>query len=140
MTEMHKLQNRMKFGEQDEEVGFGEETDGLGMLTQSGSFRALKVDNRTKARLGKKMQMRLGQINGMSGNGLRTSIGGKETSGLQSSLSFTPYQGIELVNPSLNDAAREGLVKAANEKWFSGGTFSQVKREGKMLPPTLAKK
>jgi len=48
------------------------------MLTQIGSFRALKVDNRSKARLGK-MQMHFGQLNGMqSGNGLRTSIGGKE--------------------------------------------------------------
>ena len=41
VTEMRKLQNRMKFGEQEEEVGFGDETEGLGMLSQSGSFRAL---------------------------------------------------------------------------------------------------
>jgi U4/U6 small nuclear ribonucleoprotein PRP31 len=135
MTEMRKLQNRVKFGEQEEEVGFGDETEGLGMLTQSGNFRALKVDNRTKARIGKKMQSRLGQI-----GGVRTSLGGKETSGLQSSLSFTPYQGIELVNPSLNDAAMGGLVKAANEKWFGGGTFTQVKKEGLMMPPALPKK
>jgi U4/U6 small nuclear ribonucleoprotein PRP31 len=33
MTEMRKLQNRVKFGEQEEEVGFGDETEGLGMLT-----------------------------------------------------------------------------------------------------------
>jgi U4/U6 small nuclear ribonucleoprotein PRP31 len=135
MTEMRKLQIRVKFGEQEEEVGFGDETEGLGMLTQSGNFRALKVDNRTKAQIGKKMQSRLGQI-----TGFRTSLGGKETSGLQSSLSFTPYQGIELVNPSLNDAAREGLVNTANEKWFSGGTYPQIKKEGPMMPPALPNK
>jgi U4/U6 small nuclear ribonucleoprotein PRP31 len=136
MTEMRKLQNRMKFGEAEEEVGFGDETEGLGMLTQSGSFRALKVDNRTKARVGKKMQARLGQI-----SGIKTNMSGKETSGLQSSLSFTPYQGIELVNPSLNDAARKEVVKAANERWFGGGTFSQIKKPGgMMLPPPLPKK
>jgi hypothetical protein len=44
-------------------------------------------------------------------------LGGRRFLG---SLSFTSYQWIELVNLSLNDAAREGLVKAANEKWFSG--------------------
>ena len=137
MTEMRKLQNRMKFGEQEEEVGFGDETEGLGMLSQSGSFRALKVDNRTKARIGKKMQARLGQL-----SGIKTSLG-KESSGLQSSLSFTPLQGIELINPSLNDAARANLVKSANDKWFAGGTFTQIdprKKETKMLAPPLPKK
>jgi U4/U6 small nuclear ribonucleoprotein PRP31 len=93
------------------------------------------VDNRTKAQIGKKMQSRFGQI-----SGFRTSLGGKETSGLQSSLSFTPYQVIELVNPSLNYAAREGLVKAANEKWFGGGTYTQIKKEGLMMPSALPKK
>jgi hypothetical protein len=88
----------MKFEEAEEEVGFGDESEG-GMLTQSGSIRAFTVDNRTKAKVGKKMQARLGQI-----SGLRTSLGKETPSGLQSSLSFTPLQGIELVNPSLNDA------------------------------------
>jgi U4/U6 small nuclear ribonucleoprotein PRP31 len=125
----------MKFGEQEEEVGFGDETEGLGMLTQSGSFRALTLDNRTKAKLGKKMQARLGQI-----SGLKTSLG-KDSSGFQSSLSFTPVQGIELVNPSLNDAAKESLVKSANDKWFSGGTFTQIQKPAakKMLPPPFPK-
>jgi U4/U6 small nuclear ribonucleoprotein PRP31 len=107
------------------------------MLSQSGSFRALKVDNRTKARIGKKMQARLGQL-----SGIKTSLG-KESSGLQSSLSFTPLQGIELINPSLNDAARANLVKSANDKWFAGGTFTQIdprKKETKMLAPPLPKK
>lgn len=131
-TEMRKLQNRMKFGEQEEEVGFGDETEGLGMLTQSGSVRAFTMDKRTKAKIGKKMQARLGQISGIK------STFGKDTpgSGLQSSLSFTPLQGIELVNPSLNDAARAELVRKANDKWFQGGTFTQIRKEpAKILAP-----
>ena len=135
MTEMRKLQNRMKFGEREEEVGFGDETEGLGMLTQSNSVRALTIDNRTKARIGKKMQARLGQI-----SGIKTSLN-KETSGLQSSLAFTPLQGIELVNPKLNDAVKSELGKATNDRWFQGGTFTQIKKEpGLMLPPPVPKK
>lgn len=136
MTEMRKLQNRMKFGEAEDEIGFGDESEGLGMLTQSGSIRAFAVDNRTKAKLSKKMQTRLAQV-----SGIKTSLGKDTPSGLQSSLSFTPVQGIELINPSLNDAARETLAKKASDKWFLGGTFTQIKREpSKMLPPPPPKK
>jgi len=125
----------MKFEEAEEEVGFGDESEG-GMLTQSGSIRAFTVDNRTKAKVGKKMQARLGQI-----SGLRTSLGKETPSGLQSSLSFTPLQGIELVNPSLNDAVKEEMVKKANDKWFQGGTFTQIRKEpAKMLPPPIPKR
>jgi U4/U6 small nuclear ribonucleoprotein PRP31 len=136
-TELRKLQNRMKFGEAEEEVEFGDESEGLGMLTQSGSVRAFTIDNRTKARIGKKMQARLGQI-----SGIKTSLGKETHSGFQTSLSFTPFQGIELVNPSLNEAARDELSVKANDKWFQGGTFTQLKKEGtsKMLPPPLPKK
>jgi U4/U6 small nuclear ribonucleoprotein PRP31 len=131
MTEMRKLQNRLKFGEAEEEIGYGDETEGLGMLTQSGKFGSLTVDKRTKAKLGKKMQARLAQF-----GGIKTSLGKDTPSGLQSSLAFTPLQGIELVNPSLNDAARESLAKRNNDKWFQGGTFTQIRREpAKMLPP-----
>jgi U4/U6 small nuclear ribonucleoprotein PRP31 len=135
MTDMRKLQNRVKFGEAEAEVEYGDESEGLGMLTQAGNFRALTVDNRTKAKVGKKTQAQLASIGGS-----KTSLR-KESSGLQSSLSFTPLQGIELVNPSLNDAAREALVKSANDKWFASGTFTQIRKEpSKMLPPTLPTK
>jgi U4/U6 small nuclear ribonucleoprotein PRP31 len=43
------------------------------------------------------------------------SVGAGATSGLSSSLVFTPVQGLELVNP--NAAAER--VKAANNKWFN---------------------
>ena len=43
------------------------------------------------------------------------SVSSGATSGLSSSLVFTPVQGLELVNP--NAAAER--VKAANNKWFN---------------------
>ena len=139
LTEMRKLQNRVKFGEQEEEIEFGDESEGLGMLTQSGSIRAFTEDVRTKARIGKKLQAKLAVYN--SSGGTKTSLGKDTPSGLQSSLAFTPVQGIELVNPSLNDAVRESLVKRANDKWFQGGTFTQIRKEpAKMLPPPVPKK
>lgn len=41
MTELRKLQNRMKFGEAEEETGAYDETMGLGMIgSSSGKIRA----------------------------------------------------------------------------------------------------
>jgi U4/U6 small nuclear ribonucleoprotein PRP31 len=135
-TELQKLQNRMKFGEAEEEVGYGDETEGLGMLTQTGSVKALIADNRTKAKLGKAMQARLNSL-----SGIKTSLSKDSSSGLQSSLAFTPVQGIELINPSLNNAAKEEMAKKANDKWFLSGTFSQIQKpKGQMLPPMVPKK
>ena len=34
LTEIRKIQNRVKFGEVEEDVGFGDETEGLGMLME----------------------------------------------------------------------------------------------------------
>ena len=97
------------------------------------------MDNRTKAKVGKKMLARLGQISGS-----RTRLGDKETpvSGLQSCLAFTPLQEIELVNPRLNDAVKEKMLKEANDKWFQGGTFTQIirKESAMMLPPPILNK
>jgi len=135
-TEIQKLRNRIKFGTAEAEVGYGDETEGLGMLTETGSVKALMADQRTKAKLGKAMQARLNSL-----SGIKTSLGKDSTSGLQSSLAFTPVQGIELINPSLNNAAKEEMLKKANDKWFLSGTFTQIQKPaGKMLPPPLPKK
>ncbi|KAI5303720.1 U4/U6-U5 snRNP complex subunit prp31 [Ascosphaera atra] len=57
MTEIRKAQNRVAFGREEEEVGYGtgEGTVGLGMLGQqdTGRIRATQVDQRTKAKLSK---------------------------------------------------------------------------------------
>jgi len=58
MTEIRKAQNRMAFGKEEQEVGYGtgEGTVGMGMIGQSneGRIRALQIDNRTRAKLSKK--------------------------------------------------------------------------------------
>lgn len=58
MTDIRKAQNRMAFGKEEQEVGYGtgEGTVGLGMIGQNndGRIRALQVDNRTRAKLSKK--------------------------------------------------------------------------------------
>lgn len=56
------------------------------------------------------------------------SSNGLQTSGTATSLTFTPAQGLELANPS----ALAARVKAANERWFAGGTgtFSYMGEKG----------
>jgi U4/U6 small nuclear ribonucleoprotein PRP31 len=49
-----------------------------------------------------------------------------ETSGMATSLSITPVKGFELTNR----AAAEAKVKAANERWFAGGTFTFTGNKG----------
>lgn len=60
--------------------------------------------------MSKKNQNRLANLKAASSSS--SSYGGGETSGTASSLSFTPIQGIELVDPS-----RQKKVDDANAKW-----------------------
>ncbi|CAO3594835.1 unnamed protein product [Absidia cylindrospora] len=114
MTELRAARNRMTFGEQEEEFGYGDETEGLGMAAkQIGKIRATQADQRNKVKAPKLKHYG-------NSSGLQTS----QTSGLASSLSFTPVQGIELIDPT---AAAE-RVKKANEKYFGDGAFSIVRK------------
>ncbi|CDH56223.1 nop domain-containing protein [Lichtheimia corymbifera JMRC:FSU:9682] len=111
MTELRAARNRMAFGEAEEEVEYGDETEGLGMTTkQVGKIRASIADPRNKVKAPKQQQRSLNTAG--------------TTSGLASSLAFTPVQGIELVDPT---AAAE-RVKKANEKYFGDGAFSIVRK------------
>jgi U4/U6 small nuclear ribonucleoprotein PRP31 len=47
MTELRKLQNRMKFGEEEEEDGYGDETKGLGMIGSSGGRLRVSAESRS---------------------------------------------------------------------------------------------
>ena len=150
MTELRKAQNRMAFGKEEKEAGYGtgDSTTGLGMIGQSndGRIRGLQIDNRTRAKLSQKHKgwggstsisgsassMRsLGQAGGnidLRGKGLRTSgvgssIGGG--AGTASSLAFTPVQGLELVDPKVQ-AELSRKRKAEEDRWFQGGTFTKV--------------
>ncbi|KAI8807371.1 Nop domain-containing protein [Cladochytrium replicatum] len=108
MTELRRQQNRMSFGVAEEEVGAMDRTKGLGLIGGSTGKIRVAADARTKVKLSKKYRT----MTGSSGN----------TSGLSSSLAFTPVQGLELENPE----ASKQRVKEANDKYFGGGKFLKV--------------
>lgn len=157
MTDLRQAQNRMAFGKEEHEVGFGtgSGTVGLGMIGQAndGRIRGMQVDQRTRAKLSAKNKGwgaastvgggaassigGFGQSAGgggsmdLRGKGLRTSgvgstLGGAGGgAGTASSLSFTPVQGLELVAPK-NQAELGKKRKAEDDRWFQGGTFTQL--------------
>lgn len=52
---------------------------------------------------------------------------GTATSGLASSLSFTPVQGLELIDPSRARANLAAVTQSNN--WFASGTFTQIPKK-----------
>lgn len=153
-TELRKAQNRVAFGKEEAEVGYGtgEGTVGLGMLGQQdgGKIRATQIDNRTRAKLSKSNKgwgtstpasgtassLRAFSSGGGSGtasvlhakglrtSGIGTSLGGG-SGGTASTIAFTPAQGLELVDPKVqNELSRKR--KAEEDRWFKSGTFTQV--------------
>lgn len=157
MTDLRKAQNRMVFGKEEKEVGYGtgEGTKGMGMIGQAneGRIRNLQIDQRTKAKLsaknkgwggatpmgGSASSLRgFGQGAGsgidLRGKGLRASGVGSTAAGTASSLAFTPVQGLELVDPKMQ-AEMSRKRKAEEDRWFKGGTFTQVGTGGSMGPP-----
>ncbi|KZF26397.1 Prp31 C terminal domain-containing protein [Xylona heveae TC161] len=149
MTDLRKAQNRMAFGKEEKEVGYGagEGTAGLGMIGQAndGRIRNLQIDQRTRAKLSKNnkgwgaatpvsgMASSLRGFGQGAGNnaavlrahGLRSSGVGGPTAGTASSLAFTPVQGLELVDPKAQ-AEMHRKRKAEEDRWFRSGTFTQV--------------
>ncbi|TGJ78823.1 hypothetical protein E0Z10_g9942 [Xylaria hypoxylon] len=151
MTDIRKAQNRMAFGKEEKEAGYGtgDSTVGMGMIGQTGDgrIRGMQIDNRTRAKLSQKHKGWGGatavgggaasSLRGfgqsahnidLRGKGLRTSgvgstIGGG--AGTASSLAFTPVQGLELVDPKVQ-AELSRKRKAEEDRWFKGGTFTQV--------------
>ncbi|KAE9454079.1 hypothetical protein C3L33_14015, partial [Rhododendron williamsianum] len=115
ITDMRKMANRMQFGVPEESSlgdGLGE---GYGMLGQAGNGR-LRVSV-GQSKLAAKVAKKFKEKNyGSSG----------ATSGLTSSLAFTPVQGIELSNPQ---AHANQLGSGTQSTYFSEiGTFSKIKR------------
>jgi U4/U6 small nuclear ribonucleoprotein PRP31 len=160
MTDLRKAQNRMAFGRQEAETGYGagDSTRGLGMIgqEQTGRIRALQVDQRTRAKLGKYnpgwgtsnpaagTQSRIGGAQSILGSrssagpglaalGGRSTFGGVGPSGTASSLAFTPVQGIELIDPKVA-AERKRKAAAEEDRYFAGGTFSMVGGGTSTLP------
>ncbi|KAI8992510.1 hypothetical protein BDB01DRAFT_778683 [Pilobolus umbonatus] len=112
MTELRAARNRMTFGEAEEEVGYGDETEGLGMAAkQIGKIRASVADQRNKVKVPK--------LKSFSNR-----ISGTSTSGLASSLAFTPAQSMELIDPT----AILEKQKRNDEKYFGDGAFSIIRK------------
>ncbi|KAK0272731.1 U4/U6-U5 snRNP complex subunit prp31 [Friedmanniomyces endolithicus] len=155
VTDLRKAQNRMAFGKEEVEVGYGNSdgTKGMGMIgaQDDGRIRATQIDQRTRAKLSKKNPGWGGTTPAMGGtttslrgfggttsmlkgsaglrttgvgSGLRTQIG-SATGGMTSTVAFTPVQGLELVDPKMR-AERERKMKAEEDRWFKGGTFTQI--------------
>ncbi|SPQ18996.1 dbe9f4e0-6ca3-4264-ab75-73f536816ead [Thermothielavioides terrestris] len=152
MTELRKAQNRVAFGKEEKEVGYGvgDSTMGLGMLglRDDGRLRVAQIDQRTRAKLSAKSKG-WGGASSLSGNasslrgltsggvsnlslasskGLRTSGVGTtlgSTAGTVSSLAFTATQGLELVDPKLQ-AELSRKRKADEDRWFKSGAFTQI--------------
>ncbi|KAG0705501.1 hypothetical protein DFH29DRAFT_906842 [Suillus ampliporus] len=119
-TELRKLQNRMAFGEAEEEVGAFDQTKGLGMIgVGTGKVRAGMGEAKSRAKLSKANKLRTATLT-------RAAQGGSSTSGTATSLTVTPVQGFELTN----HAAAAQRVKEANERWFASGNFSFVGQKG----------
>lgn len=144
MTEIRKAQNRMAFGKEEKEVGYGDSTKGMGMIgaTDTGRLRAQQIDPKTRAKLSKKQgagwggDTTLGAASSLKGfgaggtatslraQGLRTGGVGLQGSGM-SSVAFTPVQGLELVDPRAREEANRKR-KAEEDRWFKGGSFTQL--------------
>lgn len=144
MTEIRKAQNRMAFGKEEKEVGYGDSTKGMGMIgaTDTGRLRAQQIDPKTRAKLSKKQgagwggDTTLGAASSLKGfgaggtatslraQGLRTGGVGLQGSGM-SSVAFTPVQGLELVDPRAREEAYRKR-KAEEDRWFKGGSFTQL--------------
>jgi len=121
-TELRKLQNRMVFGEAEEEVGAFDQTKGLGMVgAGTGKVRAGMGEAKSRAKLSKSNKLRTAALARAAGG--QSSI---QSSGTATSLSVTPAQGFELTNR----AASAQRVKEANERWFAAGNFSFVGQKG----------
>ncbi|KZW03998.1 Nop domain-containing protein [Exidia glandulosa HHB12029] len=119
-TELRKLQNRMAFGQEEEEVGAFDQTKGLGMIgVATGKVRAGGADSKSKAKMSKANKLRTALLTQQAKT---TSSSAAQISGTATSLAVTPAQGFELVNR----AAMAQRVKEANDKWFASGTVTHV--------------
>jgi U4/U6 small nuclear ribonucleoprotein PRP31 len=133
VSEAYKNQNRMKFGEAEEEILDGDTFEGMGLLGgETGKIRV--SENKRKSTYIPYYLFPIEicdycMIVGLSKKHKSFSTNSSNTSGLASSvLSFTPVQGIELENPEA--AAQRRAAAASDDKYFGG----------KFLVPSLPNK
>eukprot|EP01035_Chromulina_nebulosa_P018154 gene18154-23808_t len=106
LTDLRKQQNRLSFTIDNGEYGDSAMGNDAGMIGYNeGNVRKTQV-KKVKQGVSKKQRRQLEQMK--SNKNL--------SSGLASSLSFTPVQGLELINPNINK------VNEANQKWFNNNS------------------
>ena len=124
ITEFRKQSNRMNFGEIEQDAYQDDLSFTTGTIgkSNSGRIRQPQVDNKTKVRISKGLQKDLQKYQVYGGS----STIKKPVSGTASSISFTPLQGLEIVNP----LAAEKKINEANQKYFSStsGFVSSIKK------------
>jgi len=124
-TELRKRTNRMNFGELQEDVmqehmGFTLGQAKSETIAGGGRIRASVIDNKTRVRMSQKMQktMQRNQHGGLTG--LKSKI-----SGLASTVSFTPLQGIEIISMTPIDTKPAG--QSTSSSYFSSASnFKKV--------------
>lgn len=91
-TELRKLQNRMVFGEAEQEVGAFDETKGLGMIgVGTGKVRAGAGESKSRAKMSKANKLRTAALTrAAQAGGSSSSLG----DGTSTSLSVTPAHGM----------------------------------------------
>ncbi|KAL7647102.1 UNVERIFIED_CONTAM: hypothetical protein RMT77_002360 [Armadillidium vulgare] len=113
ITDLRKAQNRMNFGEIEEDayqddLGYTRGQVGKG---GAGRIRKVTVDEKTRVRLSKTLQKEVQRQNTYGG---ATTVK-RQVAGTASSVAFTPLQGLEIVNP--HAAEQNSQVKA--NRYFS---------------------
>lgn len=141
MTELRRTANRIQFGEVTEDAyqsDLGFSMGSLGQRGVAGHLRAPQADSKTKARVSKALQQKLARYGGLSTmpttSLAATAWGGKSTvgtrghessAGTASSVTFTPLQGLEIVNPMASERQVD-----EHKKYFSA-TAGFVNVQGK---------
>mmetsp|Transcript_32954 Transcript_32954/g.83657 ORF Transcript_32954/g.83657 Transcript_32954/m.83657 type:complete len:498 (-) Transcript_32954:312-1805(-) len=127
LTDMRKAANRVNFNQVEEEYIDGDEVVGLGMLGKEGSGRLRIVAKQQKMKLSAKAAKKAKAYGGAS------TTSGLQTSGLTTSLAFTPVQGFELADPTkLPGQSQAGLdPKSGTESYFSSlSGFRSIRKLG----------
>ncbi|XP_003377877.1 u4/U6 small nuclear ribonucleoprotein Prp31 [Trichinella spiralis] len=116
LTELRRKANRMNFGQIEEDIlqehmGFSlgqAKTGGPG-----GRLRAPQVDQKSRARMSKTLQRNMQKQQSTFGS--VTSVR-RQLAGTISTVTFTPVQGLEIVNPQA--AEKDKSAEAASAKYF----------------------
>jgi len=129
-TEMHKQANRLGFADADDEYGDSSMGKSFGMLGKEGAgkMRMIAKQRKHEAKLPKYLQNKSQLQNSIRQLKAINAGSSGTTSGIASSIAFTPVQGIELVNPE----AQKEKIRQANLRYFgSGYKFEDKKQKNK---------